>query len=164
MEVRRLDGPDKVTGRARYTADVVRPGVLHGKVVRSPIAHARIAAIDTSRAKALAGVHAVLTGSDLPDVRVGRRLRDLPVLARDRVRFVGEKVAAVAAEDPRVAEEACRLIEVEYVDLPAVFDPLAAMAEAAPLCLLCFERDPAVCHRRILAERLAERGFAVRDL
>jgi CO/xanthine dehydrogenase Mo-binding subunit len=132
VDVRRVDGPDKVTGRARYAADIVRPGRLWGKVLRSPLAHARIGSIDTSRAQALAGVHAVLTGADLPDVRVGRQMRDLPVLARDRVRFVGEKVAAVAADDPSVAEEACRRIDIEYVELPAVFDPIGAMDNGAP--------------------------------
>jgi CO/xanthine dehydrogenase Mo-binding subunit len=100
----RLDGPDKVTGRARYAADVVRPGLVWGAVARSPLAHARIVAIDTSAAQAVPGVHAVLTGADLPDVRVGRQMRDLPVLARERVRFVGEKVAAVAADDRGAAE------------------------------------------------------------
>lgn len=128
----RVDGPDKVTGAARYAADIPRPGLVWGKVLRSPLAHARIVSIDTSRATRLAGVQAVLTGADLPDVRVGRQMRDLPVLARERVRFVGEKVAAVAAEDPRVAERACGLIEVRYAELPAVFDPIAAMADDAP--------------------------------
>ena len=89
--------------------------------------------IDTSRPAALPGVHAVLTAADLPDVLVGRRMRDMPVLARDRVRFIGEKVAAVAADDPDIADEALALIDVEYEELPAVFDPVAAMEAGAPL-------------------------------
>src|SRR5262249_2256042 len=95
--------------------------------------HARIVRIDTSKAKACPGVLAVLTARDLPDVLVGRRMFDMPLLARDRVRFVGEKVAVVAAIDPDLAEEALATIDVEYEDLPAVFDPVAAIEASAPL-------------------------------
>ena len=129
----RIDGFDKVTGAARYAADIVRPGMLWAKVLRSPLPHARIVSIDAGRARRLPGVHAVLTGRDLPDYRVGRSMRDMPVLARDKVRFVGEKVAAVAAEDVETAEEALGLIEVEYDELPAVFDPVEATRPGAPL-------------------------------
>src|SRR3954447_25165775 len=101
----RLDGPDALTGGAKFAADIVRPGMLWAKVLRSPVPHARVARLDATRAKQLRGVHAVLTGQDLPDYRLGRSMRDMPVLARDRVRFVGEKVAAVAAEDRETAEE-----------------------------------------------------------
>ena len=107
--------------------------MLWGKVLRSPFPHARIVSIDTSKARALPGVHAVITGQDIPDRRVGRRLRDFPVLARDRVVFVGEKVAAVAAETLDIAEEALLLIDVEYEDLPAVYDPFEAMQPDAPI-------------------------------
>jgi CO/xanthine dehydrogenase Mo-binding subunit len=130
----RIEGPEKVTGATPYAADVMLPGTLWCKQLRSPLAHARIVRIDTSRAKALPGVHAVLTGADLPpDTRVGRRMRDMPVLATDRVRFVGDRVAAVAADSPDVAEEAASLIDVEYEELPAVFDPLLAMEPGAPI-------------------------------
>ncbi len=128
----RGEGVEKVSGQAIYTADIALPGMLWGKILRSPFPHARIVRIDTSRAARLPGVHAVLTGPDLPDRRVGRLLRDCPVLARDKVLFVGEKVAAVAAEDPDVAEEALLLIDVEYAELPAVFDPVEAMSDDAP--------------------------------
>ena len=128
----RGEGVEKVSGEAVYTADVILPGMLWGKVLRSPLPHARIVSIDTSRAAQLPGVHAVITGQDIPDRRVGRLLRDCPVLAKDRVLFVGEKVAAVAAEDPDVAEEALLLIDVEYEDLTPVFDPEEAMGEDAP--------------------------------
>jgi CO/xanthine dehydrogenase Mo-binding subunit len=131
--IARLDGIDKVTGAARYTGDVTLPGLCWGKALRSPLPHARIVRIDTSKAKALPGVLGVLTARDLPDVLVGRRMFDMPVLARDRVRFIGEKVAVVAAVDPDVAEEAVALIEVEYDDLPAVFDPVAAIEPGAPV-------------------------------
>src|SRR5205085_586744 len=103
----RIDGPDKVTGAATYAADLTRPGMLWGKVLRSPFPHARIVSIDTTKACALPGVRAVLTGADIPaEVRVGRNMRDMPVLARDKVRFVGEKVVAVAAESQALAERA----------------------------------------------------------
>jgi CO/xanthine dehydrogenase Mo-binding subunit len=127
-----VEGPAKVTGRARYSADILLPGMLWGKVLRSPFPHARIVSIDLAAARELPGVHAVLTATDLPEVRIGRFLRDIPVLARDRVRFIGEKVVAVAAETPAAAEDALRLIEVEYEELPAVFDPLEAMRVDAP--------------------------------
>ncbi len=130
--VKRGEGPDKVSGRTLYTADVSLPGALWGKALRSPLPHARIVSIDVSRAWQVPGVHAVITGQDIPPTLVGRLLRDCPVLARDRVRFVGEKVAAVAAEDSDAAEEALLLIDVEYEELPAVFDPVAAMEPSAP--------------------------------
>ncbi|ETX03149.1 MAG: hypothetical protein ETSY1_01065, partial [Candidatus Entotheonella factor] len=126
------EGPDKVSGKALYAADLMLPGMLWGKVLRSPYPHARILSIDTAQAKQVPGVHAVLTGQDLPDRRVGRLLRDIPVLARDRVLFIGEKVVAVAAETPEAAQAAIDLIEVEYEELPPVYDPLDAMAPSAP--------------------------------
>ncbi|MCH8226122.1 MAG: xanthine dehydrogenase family protein molybdopterin-binding subunit, partial [Chloroflexi bacterium] len=131
--VTREDGPEKVSGAYLYPADVARPGMIFGKVLRSPFPHARIVRIDASRASGLPGVRAVVTGQDLPGMRVGRFLRDVPPLAEDKVRFVGEKVAAVAADDPDIAEEALLLIDVEYEQLPAVFDPLEAMAPGAPV-------------------------------
>ena len=129
----RLEGPAKVTGAATFTADVILPRMIWGKVLRSPLPHARIVSIDTSEAQQVPGVLAVLTAQDLPDNLTGRIVYDTPVLARDRVRFIGEKVAVVAAEDPDVAEDALALIEVEYEELPAVFDAEAAMQPDAPL-------------------------------
>jgi carbon-monoxide dehydrogenase large subunit len=130
----RIDGPAKVAGAARYAADLQRPGMLCGRVLRSPVAHARIRSIRTEAASAVPGVHAVLTGRDIPaEVRVGRNMRDMPVLARDKVRFIGEKVVAVAAESLEIADQALKLVEVEFEDLPAVFDPLQAMRPGAPL-------------------------------
>ena len=115
-----------------YAADVSLPGMLWGKVLRSPFPHARIVSIDTTAAKAVPGVHAVITAADLPDSLVGRRLRDMPVLARGVARFAGEKVAAVAAETQEAAEEALLLIDVQYEELPAVFDAHEAMDPGAP--------------------------------
>ena len=131
--VTREDGPDKVSGELIYPADIVLPGMIWGKVLRSPFPHARIVHIDASRAMSLAGVRAVITGEDVTGMRVGRSLRDVPLLAEDKVRFVGERVAAIAADDLETAEEALTLIDVEYEELPAVFDPLEAMQPGAPL-------------------------------
>src|SRR5947199_6920050 len=129
----RVEGTEKVSGAARYSGDVSVPGLIWGKALRSPLPHARIARIDVTRAKALPGVLAVLTAKDLPGILVGRRMFDMPLLARERVRFIGEKVAVVAAADPDVAEEATTLIDVEYEDLPAVIDPEAATVAGAPV-------------------------------
>jgi len=129
----RIEGPAKVTGATQYTADVALPGTLWGRALRSPLPHARIVRIETSRAQQVPGVHVVLTGADVRGIRYGRRLFDVPVLAEDRVRFAGERVAAVAAQDRDAAEEALALIDVEYEELPTVFDPLAALEEDAPI-------------------------------
>ncbi len=114
----KIEGVQKVSGQARYTADYLLPGTIWGKVLRSPYPHARIVRMDTSRAKAQPGVMAVLTAADIPNVLTGRRLRDMPMLGGERVRFVGEKVAVVAAEDKDVAEEAAQNIGIEYEDNP----------------------------------------------
>jgi CO/xanthine dehydrogenase Mo-binding subunit len=129
----RIEGQRKVTGSAGYAADIPLEGLLWGKVLRSSRAHARIVSVDVSRARVLPGVHAVLTGQDLNGLRAGSGMRDVPVLCADRVRFVGDPVAAVAAEDPDLADQALDLIHVEYEDLPAVFDPLEALGPNAPV-------------------------------
>ncbi|MDE0032332.1 MAG: xanthine dehydrogenase family protein molybdopterin-binding subunit [Deltaproteobacteria bacterium] len=129
----RVEGPDKVSGRMVYTADVDAPDALWGKCLRSTMAHARLARVDASRARQVPGVQAVLTGEDVPDVRVGVSLEDLPVLARDKVRFIGDKIAAVAADTLDAAEQALSLIEVEYEELPAVAGVEDALADGAPV-------------------------------
>ena len=133
--VTRYDGPDKVTGRAKYTADLRLPGMLYGKLLGSPIAHGRITRLDVSKARALPGVIDVLTAADVPDgwYGVSPAREDEQILARDRVRYVGDEIAAVAAVDEETAEHAIKLIEVEFEELPAVFDPQAAMAPGAPV-------------------------------
>ena len=132
--VTRQEGPDKVSGKFLYSADVVLPGMLWGKTLKSPYPHARIVSIDTAAARALPGVHAVITGRDIADAGLwGRAVKDVPVIAVDAVRFAGERVAAVAAEDEDVAEQALALIEVEYEELPAVLSPEDAMATGAPV-------------------------------
>src|SRR5437016_4017259 len=129
----RIEGHLKVRGVARYAADASRPGMLWSAILYSPVAHGRIVRIDASRAKAMPGVHAVLTGEDLGDTFYGRRVRDWPLLARDRVRFVGDRVAVVAAETLAIAQAAVQSIEVDYEELPAVFDPQMALSNEAPI-------------------------------
>jgi 4-hydroxybenzoyl-CoA reductase subunit alpha len=127
--LRKVDGLDKATGRAVYADDIVLPGMLHAKTLRSPHPHARIVSIDTSRARALAGVHGVVTGADMP-IRYGviPWTPDENALAVEKVRFVGDEVAAVAAVDEDTANAALELIDVEYELLPAFYDPREALA------------------------------------
>jgi CO/xanthine dehydrogenase Mo-binding subunit len=129
----RVEGADKVSGQATYGADVHFPDTLWGKILRSPYPHARIKNIDTSRARKVAGVEAIVTGKDEPGHYQGKSIRDIPVLCWDKVRYIGDKVAAVAAESRDAAEEAVNLIDVEYEELPAVFDVLEAMQPGAPV-------------------------------
>ena len=112
VPVLRAEGPDKVTGRTRYAADIPREGMLWGKILRSPHPHARIRAIDATRARNAPGVRAVVTGKDVPNHFMGKQIRDLPVLCWDRVRYIGDRVAAVAADTAEAAEAALDLIEV----------------------------------------------------
>jgi 4-hydroxybenzoyl-CoA reductase alpha subunit len=135
--VHRVDGPDKVTGRAKYTFDMVLPNMLYGRIKRSPYPHAKILNIDTSRAEKLIGVKGIVTGEDTLGIKYGiwRRFSELcdqKFLCQNKVRYIGDPVAAVAAVDEYTAEEALDLIEVEYEPLPAVYDPLEAIKEDAP--------------------------------
>ena len=137
-DVPRTDARAKATGAALYTDDLKLPGMLYGKILRSPVAHARIARIDTGRALSLSGVKAVITGEDTPKIRYGNwrlypHTQDEYPLAIDKVRFIGDEVAAVAAVDKDTAEEALQLITVDYEELPAVFDLESALKKGAPL-------------------------------
>ncbi len=129
------DAALKVKGAAQFTDDLVLPGMLHGKVLRSPLPHAKILHIDTSRALKLRGVKGVVTGQDIPDRLYGivPKARDEYALAKGKVRYIGDEVAAVCAVDPEIAEEAVTLVKVDYEELPAVFDPLESIKEGAPL-------------------------------
>jgi CO/xanthine dehydrogenase Mo-binding subunit len=131
-EVLRVDGPAKVSGAAQYAGDIHLPGLLIGMALRSPLPHARILSIDASGARRVPGVRAVLTAADLPAVLVGKALRDMPVLARERVRYVGEKVAVVAAETRQAAEAALAAIQVVYDELPAISSIDEAIRPGAP--------------------------------
>ena len=139
----RPDGVDKVTGRANFGADMAMPGMLWGRIKRSPHAHARIVSINLDKALALSGVKAAITRADFPDVPPERahigaaphNLRDLSLncMAKGKVLYEGHAVAAVAATSPAIAEQALDLIEVDYEVLPHVMDVEAAMAPDAPL-------------------------------
>ena len=168
----RLDGLDKVTGATKYGTDGRLPGMLHAKVLRSEYAHARIISIDTSQAEALPGVEAVVTARDAPDVLAGRITRDYTILARDKVRYIGEPIAAVAAVDLETAEKALELIRVEYEELPGVFDPLGALEPDAPqvhdvhsdIFSGLHKVDGNVCATRRIRRGDITQGFADPDL
>ena len=131
VSIPRPDGPEKVTGRVQYVADIKPRGMLHAKLLRSPHAHANILRIDTSRAKAYPGVRAVITAADIPQLKKKAPTRAHAVLAIDRVVFVGQPVVAVAADELSIAEEALDLITVEYDVLPSSVDPIASMQPGA---------------------------------
>ncbi len=128
----RIGGVERVTGKGVYGIDLMLKDQLHGGILRSQYAHAKIVSIDTSEAKALPGVHAVVTAADAPDVRYGRTYFDRYILARNRVRYMGDPVAAVAAETPAIVKQALKRIKVVYEPLPVVLDPEEAMKPDAP--------------------------------
>src|SRR2546426_3545706 len=132
LSIPRPDGPEKVTGQVQYVADLTPRGLLPAKLLRSPHAHARILRIDVSRARALPGVRAVLTAADIPVLKKKAPTRAHAVLAIDRVVFAGQPVAAVAADELAIAEEALDLIDVQYEVLPVAADPLESMKPGAP--------------------------------
>jgi CO/xanthine dehydrogenase Mo-binding subunit len=171
----RIEGAAKVTGQARYAADFSLPGTIWGKCLHSPYSHARIVSIDTTRARELPGVHAVITGADTREGGLwGRAVKDAPPLAYERVRYFGERVAAVAADDEDVAQAALELIEVDYAELPTVFDPFEAMQDGAPILHPDFsnyvgfkykQSAPSNIHHQSRLERGdVEQGFAEADL
>src|SRR5207249_1831295 len=143
QSTRRSEHEDMVNGTARYAVDVMLPGMLWARVLHSPLPHARIVRVNTAQAALMPGVHLVMTGADVEGIRYGGRsyvyrggrpaYMDVPVLAWDKVRFVGDRVAAVVADDPDTAQRAVDLIEVEYEEIPAVFDAIEAMRAGAPL-------------------------------
>jgi 4-hydroxybenzoyl-CoA reductase subunit alpha len=133
--VPRIDGIAKVTGEAKFTGDLMLPRMLYAKILRSPYPHARILNIDTTRAKRISGVKAIITGNEVAGLQLHRifsPIKDEPILTADKVRYIGEEVAAVAAVDEDTAQEALELIKVEYEPLPAIFNPEEAMLQDAP--------------------------------
>ena len=165
-EVPRNDAEAKARGTALYTDDLKLPGMLHGQILRSPLAHARIKHIDVSKAAALPGVKSVLTAADTPKIKYGNwrlfpETQDEYPLAVDKVRFIGDEVAAVAAVDLDTAEEALGLIVVEYEELPAVFDVDSASAPGAPVLHDYCPSNVSV-NRKIQYGDL-EKGFAESD-
>jgi nicotinate dehydrogenase large molybdopterin subunit len=161
--VRRLDAPAKVSGRLRYAGDMVMSHMLHMLVLRSPHPHARIVSIDTSQAEAMPGVEGVITSADVPgEDGFGVYVNDQPVMARGKVRYVGEAVAAVAADDLLAAKHALAKIKVVYELLPAVFDPDEAMRPGAPV-VHDYAPDNITKHIPIRVGDIAK-GFAESDL
>ena len=161
--VRRIDAPSKVSGRLHYAGDMTMPGMLHVQVLRSPHAHARIVSIDTSAAEAMEGVEGVITCADVPGVDgFGVFVNDQPIMARGKVRYVGEAVAAVAAEDPLVAARAVARSRLSMTTLPAVFDPDDAMRPGAP-ALHDYAPDNVTKHIPIRVGDV-DKGFAESDL
>ncbi|MCZ7662882.1 MAG: molybdopterin-dependent oxidoreductase [Thermoleophilia bacterium] len=162
----RNDALQKVTGDAQYADDIYLPGMLYGKLLRSPHAHARILDIDTERALALPGVRAVVCGIDTSGIKYGT-VPDEQGLAIDKVRFIGDEVAAVAAVDEETAEEALALIDVAYEILPSVHDPLLAMQEGAPVIheasAHIYDAARNISRRTHLAYGNVEAGFAQAD-
>ena len=131
--VERVDGPEMLCGQALYGPDVKLPGMLWGKILRSPVPHAKVLRVDVEKAKKHPGVKAVISAKDVPARRYGYAIEDEHIFAIDKVHYVGQPVAAVAAIDEDTAEEALSLIEVEYDELPAVFDAEEAIRDGAPL-------------------------------
>jgi CO/xanthine dehydrogenase Mo-binding subunit len=157
-----LDSVARVTGAVEYAINLRLPNMLVGKIVRSNSPHARLAKVDVSRAEKVPGVVAILTGADLgPEIRYGVAIKDQYPVAVERVRFVGEPVAAIAAETLEAAEAAAALAEVEYEELPAVFDPLAAVGRGAP-CLHEKYANNVFRHAK-LRHGNVEAGFALAD-
>jgi CO/xanthine dehydrogenase Mo-binding subunit/aerobic-type carbon monoxide dehydrogenase small subunit (CoxS/CutS family) len=161
--VRRLDAPGKVSGALKYAGDMVMPGMLHMQVLRSPHPHAIIEEIDTSEAEAMPGVEGVITCADVPgEDGFGVFVHDQPVMARGKVRYVGEAVAAVASEDLVIAKLALSKIKVRYKLLPAIFDPHEAMKPGAPL--LHYDAPDNVTKHIPIRKGDVEAGFAASDL
>ena len=172
-EMKRIDALEKATGAARYPGDLKRPGLLVGRILRSRIAHGRIRAIHTEKAANLPGVHAVITGADFPDVMTGMVIQDERAMTRDKVRYFGEPLAAVAAVDGRTADQALELIEVEVDELPGVFSFDQSVRPDAPLIHDNFKdyktprplrRYGNICLHTKIEKGDIHRGFAESDL
>ncbi len=164
----RLDGAGKVTGAAVYASDFSLPGMLHGRVLRSPHAHAKITRIDVAAARKMPGVRTIVTGASQKLNRFGNFIKDFEVFATERVYHVGQAVAAIAADTPDAAERALRAIEVDYEPLPAVFDAVAALEPDAPLvhpdwqnlkAAPIISRDANRCGRTVIKFGDVEEGF-----
>jgi len=171
-EVKRLEAPEKTTGNATFTGDMKRQGMLTGMILRSQIPHARIRKVKTEKARPIPGVAAVITAQDFPDIRTGFLIQDEVVLARDRIRYIGEPVAAVAAIDVQTAQRALDLIELEVDELPAVFDFDHSIDANAPLIhekfkeytsKMPFNRERNICLQTRIKKGDIKSGFAESD-
>ena len=169
----RADGPEKVNGDAKYTADLTMTGMLHARFVYAGRARARVLGVNAAAARALPGVFAVLTQDDVPDVRYGMFVKDRTLFAKDEVRFEAESVAAVAALTPDIAAQAASLVEVDYEDLEPVLDVESALGEDAPLVhdawasyekLPDIDRDRNDCGHMTSVKGDVDIGFAEADV
>ena len=167
--VRKLESAEKLTGAAQYIADLSRPNMLHAAIVQSDVAHARILGYDLTAALAVPGVAAILTGADFPDGRMGAFIKDEHAIAKDKIRYFGEPVAVVAAEDEETARAAAKLVVVDYEELPAILSPEAGLAPDAAIIHEELESYlkvfPAICDGNMasyteLSEGDVEAGFA----
>ena len=172
MRVKRLEAPEKATGLATYGADLKRPGMLVGKILRSRVPHARIKAIRTDKAVALPGVAAVVTARDFPEVKIGFMIQDEDVLPREKIRYIGEPLAAVAAVDAETAEKALDLIELDVEELPAVLTFTQSVENGARLIHEKFstytsrmpiDRTGNICLHSTIRKGDIQRGFAESD-
>lgn len=156
----KIDGNQLVTGVAKFTVDIQLPRMLHCRILRSPVAHARIKSIDTTEALKFPGVKAVITAKDTAKVLFGPGVKDQYPLALDKVRYIGDEIAAVAATSERIAQKALELIKVEYEELPAVFDPEEAIKPGAPLV-----HENCLNNTQIVKVKAGdiEKGFAMSD-
>lgn len=173
--VKRIDELDKITGAAQYVDDIdFGPNLLHAHIVESPHAHALIKKIDTSEAEKVSGVVKVVTGKDFP-YHFGLYMQDRYIFAQDKVRFVGEQVAAVVARDPKTAQKAAELVKVDYEPLPAIFDPVEAVKDGATLIhpdlgnythvpWFFPQGETNIAHWRKIRKGDIEQGFAEADL
>jgi putative selenate reductase molybdopterin-binding subunit len=171
-ELSRLEAPEKITGNATFVGDMKRPNMLVGEILRSQVPHARIKAIKTNKALSLPGVAAVITAQDFPEVRWGLVLHDETVMARDKIRYIGEPVAAVAAVDTETAQRALDLIEMEIEELPGVFTFVQSIDPQAPLVHEKFkeytsriplQRERNICFQTRIKKGDIERGFLESD-
>ena len=167
-----VDAPEKLTGNTKYVGYLKLPRMLYCKIKRSTLPHANLLSIDTSKAEKLGGVEAIVTAKDTPNIRVGWFVKDETIFAHRKVRYIGEPVAAVAACDEATAEEAIRLIDVEYEELPALFDPLEAMKDGAPkihediedyLCKIETEKHGNICFHTTIRKGNVDAGFSEAD-
>ncbi len=161
--VPKLDAADKVSGRTIYGHDMKLPRMLYGKILRSEHAHARVLNIDTSQAERLPGVRAIITAEDIPEIKIGWA-RDHPVLKSGKVRSFRDEIAAVAAVDEDIAEEALELIKVQYQELPAVFDPEEAMKPGAPIIHEKAPNNIQEMMRQSYSHGDVQQGFAEADV
>ncbi|UCF57754.1 MAG: molybdopterin-dependent oxidoreductase, partial [Deltaproteobacteria bacterium] len=162
QDVPMVDSKEKATGKAIYFTDLKLPKMLYGAILRSPFAHARILNIDLSKAASLLGVKAVIAAKDLPSVKYGPQMPDRNILAIDKVRFMGEEVAAVAATSPEVAQEALAQIKVEYEPLPAFFDPEESARSDGPW--IHEDKPHNIAHTSHVVRGSVREGFAESDV